>query len=284
MAYKAPFTTICGHRLSSLQSWLPCSAAIGIHLSLSLNLSTMAPVNVNGCEARGSRGDRVPAWGVKRGPAIVQSEILNWNGPAVSVRRRFWLRHFKNKIQPKHRWNQRNGVSSRTTALQHNLNRVCMWCQTYLISPGMKLNLQRREMNSKRYYSHMFSLWEPWSLFKLEGFAKVIRERVGPALTSPCRGWLWNSWTLSYVNMHPKCCADLTTDSRIHFVLKFCLYAHSRRECLSPSVRPPGRSSKPLLCIFCLISLGRGGEATGTTTVSRGGIRSPGEVIRWAIK
>lgn len=112
----------------------------------------------------------------------------------------------------------------------------------------------------------------------------MIRERVGPALTSPCRGWLWNSWTLSYVNMPPKCCVDLTTDSCIHFALKFCLYAHSRRECLSPSVRPPGRSSKPLLRIFCLISLGRGGKATGTTTVSGGGIRSPGEVIRWAIK
>lgn len=64
--------------------------------SLGLNLSAVAPSDVNGREACGSQGD------LNEGQAIGQSEILNGNEPAVSVRRHFWLRQFKNKTQPKH--------------------------------------------------------------------------------------------------------------------------------------------------------------------------------------
>lgn len=163
--------------------------------------------------------------GAKRSQAIVRSEILNWNEPPVSTRRGAWLRQFKNKVQPKHLWNREMGYPWEhcvSIQLKHVLNVLLD-----LISPGTKLSVWRRQMNSGNYYDHVFSLCRLGTFSNCE-ILPGWWERLRPALSQ--QGWLWNPLLLSLVTLchldtHlPKCCAGLPIYKYtcIDFFLKSC--------------------------------------------------------------
>ena len=125
LACDTPFTTLHAPTFCSVMLTAPQRSRRGPP-SFGLNLSARLPLMLMGGKHAGPRETELQHGVLNKVKQL--STVKYWSESTVSPRWCFWRRQSKNKTQPKHLWNQRNGTSLRTTALQHNLNIFWLCC------------------------------------------------------------------------------------------------------------------------------------------------------------